>query len=107
MTTADLARPETEEEEERRTSYLELFFDLVFVFAVTQVTALVAHDPTARGFALRALGFGLAWWAWAGYAWRTNAIDVESGVVRVLVLGAAGASFFLAIALPGAFGDDG
>jgi low temperature requirement protein LtrA len=106
-TLEQLAQPETEAEEERRTSYLELFFDLVFVFAVTQVTALVAHDPTAHGFAHGALAFGLVWWAWSGYAWMTNAIDVESPLVRVLVLVAAGASFFLAIALPDAFGDDG
>ena len=98
---------ESEADEERRTSYLELFFDLVFVFAVTQVTALVAHDPTAQGFAHGALVFGLVWWAWSGYAWMTNAIDVESIVVRLLVLVAAGASFFMAIALPDAFGDDG
>ena len=108
MTTLEqLAQPETEAEEERRTSYLELFFDLVFVFAVTQVTALVADDPTAHGFAHGALVFGLVWWAWSGYAWLTNAIDIESAVARVLVLVAAGASFFLAIALPDAFGDDG
>jgi low temperature requirement protein LtrA len=108
MTTAEeLARRESEAEEERRTTYLELFFDLVFVFAVTQVTALVAHDPTARGFGHGALVFGLVWWAWSGYAWMTNAIDVERTVVRTAVLGAAGASFFMAIALPHAFGDDG
>src|SRR3954466_8760 len=106
-TLEELTQPDAGSEGEPRTSYLELFFDLVFVFAVTQVTALVAHDPTARGFAHGALVFGLVWGGWSGYAWMTNAIDVESGVVRVLVLGAAGASFFLAIALPGAFGDDG
>src|SRR5215212_12102967 len=85
-TPEQLVQAETEAEEERRTSYLELFFDLVFVFAVTQVTALVAHDPTAHGFAHGALAFGLVWWAWSGYAWMTNAIDVESPAVRVLVL---------------------
>jgi low temperature requirement protein LtrA len=108
VTTVDeLRQPETEAEGERRTTYLELFFDLVFVFAVTQVTALVAHDPTAHGFARGALVFGLVWWAWSGYAWMTNAVDVENGAVRVLVLAAAAASFFMAIALPGAFDDDG
>ena len=63
-TLEQLAQPETEAEEERRTSYLELFFDLVFVFAVTQVTALVAHDPTrarlrARRARVRARVVGL------------------------------------------------
>jgi low temperature requirement protein LtrA len=106
--TADqLVSPESEEEGERRTSYLELFFDLVFVFAVTQVTSLVAHDPTARGFAHGALIFGLVWWAWSGYAWLTNAIDVERTETRLVMLAATGGSFFMAISLPGAFGDDG
>jgi low temperature requirement protein LtrA len=106
-TADELVRPESEGEGERRTSYLELFFDLVFVFAVTQVTSLVAHDPTARGFAHGALVFGLVWWAWSGYAWMTNAIDVERTETRVLMLAATGGSFFMAILLPDAFGDDG
>jgi low temperature requirement protein LtrA len=106
-TVEQLAQLGTEDDEERRTSYLELFFDLVFVFAVTQVTSLVAHDPTARGFAHGALVFGLVWWAWSGYAWMTNAIDVERTETRLLMLAAAGGSFFMAISLPGAFGDDG
>ncbi len=103
----ELVALETAEEEERKTSYLELFFDLVFVFAVTQVTSLVAHDPTARGFAHGAIVFGLVWWAWSGYAWMTNAIDVERTEMRLLMLAAAAGSFLLAIVLPGAFGDDG
>jgi low temperature requirement protein LtrA len=106
-TDEQLARPESEEEGERRTSYLELFFDLVFVFAVTQVTSLVAHDPTARGFAHGALVFGLVWWAWCAYSWMTNAIDVERTETRLLMLAATGGSFFMAISLPGAFGEDG
>src|SRR5919198_2440423 len=106
-TADELVRPESEGEGERRTSYLDLFFDLVFVFAVTQVTSLVAHDPTARGFAHGALVFGLVWWAWSGYAWMTNAIDVERTETRMLMLAATGGSFFMAILLPDAFGDDG
>src|SRR5919199_5384166 len=106
-TAAELRQPETPAEGERRTSYLELFFDLVFVFAVTQVTSLVAKDPTATGFLHGALVFGLVWWAWSGFAWLTNAIDVESATVRLLMLAAAGAAFFMAIALPHAFGGDG
>jgi low temperature requirement protein LtrA len=106
-TVEELRQPESAAEGERRTSYLELFFDLVFVFAVTQVTLLVAANPTAAGFARGALVFGLVWWAWSAYAWMTNAIDVESFVVRVLMLAAAGGSFFMAIALPRAFTSDG
>jgi low temperature requirement protein LtrA len=107
VTTEQLTQPETREEGERRTTYLELFFDLVFVFAVTQVTALVAADPTARGFAHGALVFALVWWAWSGYAWMTNAIDVERTETRLLMLAAAAGSFLMAIMVPGAFGDDG
>jgi low temperature requirement protein LtrA len=106
-TVEQLVQPQTTAEGERRTSYLELFFDLVFVFAVTQVTSLVADDPTAAGFARGALVFGLVWWAWSAYAWMTNAIDVESFVVRILMLAAAGSTFFMAIALPRAFTSDG
>ncbi|HEY3181204.1 MAG TPA: low temperature requirement protein A [Gaiellaceae bacterium] len=106
-TADELVRPDSEEEGERRTSYLELFFDLVFVFAVTQVTSLVAHDPTARGFAHGALVFGLVWWAWCAYSWMTNAIDVERTETRLLMLAATGGSFFMAISLPDAFGGDG
>jgi low temperature requirement protein LtrA len=110
VTTTDVSQltaPETEAEGERRTGYLELFFDLVFVFAVTQVTSLVSHDPTATGFAHGALVFALVWWAWSGYAWMTNAIDVERTETRIIMLAATAGSFFMAIALPGAYGDDG
>ena len=76
---------ETPEEEERKTSYLELFFDLVFVFAITQVTSLILEDTSAAGFARSALVLGLVWWAWSAYAWMTNAIDIESSVARLIV----------------------
>ena len=103
----ELGGSETEEETERRTGYLELFFDLVFVFAVTQVTALILSDPSAGGFARAALVLFLVWWAWGGYAWMTNAIDVESIGVRIGFLAAAAGSFFMALAVPRAFETDG
>jgi low temperature requirement protein LtrA len=56
------------EETERRTSYLELFFDLVFVFAITQVTSLMLAEPTAAGYAKSALLLAMVYWAWSGYA---------------------------------------
>ena len=67
--------PPTEAEEERHASFLEVFFDLVFIFAITQVTALILADTSAGGFARGALVLGLVWWAWSGYAWATNAVD--------------------------------
>jgi low temperature requirement protein LtrA len=94
-------------EEEKRTGYIELFFDLVFVFAFTQVTTLVLEDTSAAGFARAALVFALVWWAWAAYAWLTDAIDVENTATRLFIFGAMLAVFFVAIALPDAYTDEG
>ena len=108
MTTVDqLSGRETEAEQERRTSYLELFFDLVFVFAITQVTFFIIEHPTAGGFARAALLLWLVWWAWGGYAWMTNAVSIESRGVRIAFLGVTLGCFFVALAVPGAYGDDG
>ena len=96
----------TYEEEERKTSYLELFFDLVFVFAFTQVTALILEDTTPQGFARAALVLAMVWWAWSAYAWMTNAIDVENAVTRVIMFAAMAAGFFMALAVPDAFQDE-
>ena len=94
------------EEEERKTSYLELFFDLVFVFAFTQVTALILEDTSLQGFARAALVLAMVWWAWSAYAWMTNAIDVENAVTRLIMLAAMVAGFFMALAVPHAFADE-
>jgi low temperature requirement protein LtrA len=100
---ADVAH--SEEEHERRTSYLELFFDLVFVFAITQVTALMIGDPTAAGFAKAALVLALIYWAWSAYAWATNAIDLSVPGLRLGYLLAIGASFAMAIGVPDAYAE--
>jgi len=92
-------------EGERRTSYLELFFDLVFVFAITQVTSLMLAEPTAAGYAKSALVLAMVYWAWSGYAWATNAIDLGWPLLRLGYLAAMGASFGMAVAVPDAFGD--
>jgi low temperature requirement protein LtrA len=94
-------------EEEKRTGYLELFFDLVFVFAFTQVTTLVVEDTSATGLARAALIFALVWWAWSAYAWLTNAIDVENVGTRLFVFAAMLAAFFAALAVPDAYTDEG
>jgi low temperature requirement protein LtrA len=99
--------PETPEEEERRTGFLELFFDLVFVFAVTQVVSLILEDTSAAGFARSALVLGMVWWAWSGYAWMTNAIDVDRVGVRLLFLLGMLASLLMALAVPDAYQDEG
>jgi low temperature requirement protein LtrA len=100
---APLVTEPTGEEEERKTSYLELFFDLVFVFAFTQVTSLILEDTSAAGFARAALVLGMVWWAWSAYAWMTNAIDIENAVTRLIVFAAMAAGFFMALAVPAAF----
>ena len=56
---------------------LELFFDLVFVLAITQCTALITSTPTWEGMAQGMLVLGLLWWAWVGYAWLTSVVDPE------------------------------
>ena len=107
MTSTPVEKVEIVEEQERRTSYLELFFDLVFVFAITQVTGLLLEDPSAGGFVRSALILGLIWWAWSGYAWMTNAIDIDSFGVRILFLSSTAGAFFMALAVPEAFGAQG
>jgi low temperature requirement protein LtrA len=93
-------------ESEQRVTPLELFFDLVFVFALTQVTGLLADDPTWEGL-LRGLGVMAAlWWAWSAYAWLTDAIDHDEDGNRLAVLIAMAAMLIVALATPQAFGDD-
>jgi low temperature requirement protein LtrA len=99
--------PATHEEEERRTGFLELFFDLVFVFAITQVVTLIIEDTSAAGFGRSALVLGMVWWAWSGYAWMTNAIDVDRVGVRVLFLLGMLGSLLMALAVPDAYQDEG
>jgi low temperature requirement protein LtrA len=101
------AAPAAAEEREPRTSYLELFFDLVFVFAITQVATLVLDDTSAAGFARSVLVLGMVWWAWSGYAWMTNAVDFRSaGVCLLFLLGMAG-SLYMALSIPDAYRDEG
>jgi low temperature requirement protein LtrA len=101
-----LVEAPTEAEEERKTSYIELFFDLVFVFAFTQVTALILEDTSAQGFLRSALVLAMVWWAWSAYAWMTNAIDIESSVTRLIIFAAMAAGFFMALSVPDAFQDE-
>jgi low temperature requirement protein LtrA len=88
-------------------SPLELFFDLVFVFALTQVTAFLAEDPTFAQLGRGLLILALIWWAWSGYTWLTSTVDPELGLPRLVMFAAMGAMLLVALATPGAFGDDG
>ncbi|HKP18162.1 MAG TPA: low temperature requirement protein A [Gaiellaceae bacterium] len=100
------AERELEGDPEHQVTPLELFFDLVFVFAITQVTALLAHDPTSHGVLRGMLVLAALWWAWTGYAWLTSTMDVDEGGVRLAMLASMGAMLVVALAVPGAFGGD-
>ncbi len=89
--------------EERRTSPLELLWDLVFVFAVTQVTALLSADLTWRGFGQSMLVLALIWWAWSAFVWATNAQAASSPSLRACLLLATLFIFIAGLAVPRAF----
>jgi low temperature requirement protein LtrA len=103
----EVPEPTLDEADEQRVTSLELFFDLVFVFGITQVTTLMAADPTGRGVTRGLLALGALWWAWAAYAWLTNEIDPEEGGVRLVIFTAMAAMLVTALATPRAFADDG
>ena len=84
---------------------LELFFDLVFVLALTQCTQLMADEPTWGGLAKAMLVLAVLWWSWSGYAWLTSLVDPEEGVVRIAMFGAMAAFLIAALCVPQAFGD--
>ena len=90
-----------------RVTPIELFFDLVFVFAFTQVTTLMSEDTTWGGVGNGVMILAALWLAWTGYAWLTNTIDPDEGVVRAAMLVAIIAMFVAALAVPDAFGGEG
>ncbi len=92
---------------EPRVSSLELFFDLVFVFALPQVTAFFASDPTWSGLGRGTMVLASMWWAWVCYSWLTNSVRAEEvGPARFVIFGAMGAMLVASLAVPGAFGAD-
>ncbi len=93
---------------DRRVTPLELFFDLVFVFALTQVTGFLADDPTWPGAGRGALLLATLWWAWVCYSWLTNAVPAEEAIpARLVILSAMAATLVASLAVPGAFGEYG
>ncbi len=79
---------------------MELFFDLVFVFAVTQITAMLAHDLTGSGVLRAVIVFWLVWWAWTQFTWSLNEADTETSVIRLITLIATALAFIMAMSLP-------
>jgi low temperature requirement protein LtrA len=86
---------------------LELFFDLVFVFTITQLTAVLYHDPSWRSLGQVGVMLGVIWWMYGGYAWLTNAVPSHTASRRFLLLAGMGGFFVLALAVPHAFDASG
>ena len=89
--------------EGERVMPLELFFDLVFVLAITQCTTLMSHEPTWTGIGRGMLILALLWWSWVGYAWLTSVLDPEEGGVRLVLFAAMAGFLIAAICEPRAF----
>jgi low temperature requirement protein LtrA len=103
----DQVREGASDPTEVRVSTVELFFDLVFVFAVTQLTSLLAGDPTVAGLGRVVLVFGNLWWIYGGYAWLTNAVPPRACILRLLMLVGMGGFLVVALAIPTAFDGGG
>lgn len=93
--------------EGERVTPLELFFDLVFVLAITQCTGLMSHDQTWSGLIQGLLILGVLWWAWVGYAWLTSVVDPEALAIRGVIFVAMAALLIVAICVQEAFGNLG
>jgi low temperature requirement protein LtrA len=91
--------------EGERVKPLELFFDLVFVLAITQCTQLLVDTRSWEGLGEAVLVLALLWWAWTGYAWLTSVVDPEEGAVRIALIAAMAALLLVALSLPKAFED--
>lgn len=91
--------------ESHRVTTFELFFDLVFVFAFTQVTRLMAHEHSSLGVLQGMVILGLLWWSWVSYSWLSNQAHIDEGVMRLGIMVAMTAMFVAALAIPEAFHD--
>jgi low temperature requirement protein LtrA len=93
---------------EQRVTPLELFFDLVFVFALTQVTVFLTAHLTWTGMLQGAALLAALWWGWVGYSWLTNAVPAEEAIpARLVILTAMAAMLVASLAVPDAFGEYG
>ena len=93
--------------EELRVSSIELFFDLVFVFTITQLTAVLVHHPDGEALAQIVLMLSAIWWMYAGFAWLTNAVPPDRTALRLPLLAGMAAFFAIALTIPTAFTEDG
>lgn len=98
MTTSSILSPD-----DQRVTFVELFFDLVFVFSVTQVVGLLHTGITWPAVGRSVLVFWLVWWAWTQFTWALNAANTDHPRVQLATLAATGLAFFMAVAVPEAF----
>jgi low temperature requirement protein LtrA len=99
-------RPLTTTEDQSAT-FIELFFDVVFVYAVTQTVSLVHEDLSWAGLGRAVVVFWLVWWAWTQYTWALNSADTAHPAVDAVMLVATAIAFLMAVTVPDAFGDAG
>ena len=93
--------------EDQSTTFIELFFDLVFVYAVTQTVSLVHEKLSWAGVAHAVIVFWLVWWAWTQFTWALNSADTTHPAVEAVMLVATALAFLMAVTVPDAFGDAG
>jgi low temperature requirement protein LtrA len=101
------ASTRTVSNEELRVSTLELFFDLVFVFTITQLTAVLVHHPTGKALAQVVLMLTAIWWMYGAFAWLTNAVPPDRTALRLPLLGGMLAFFAISLVIPTAFTQNG
>ncbi len=94
-------------DDDQPTTFVELFFDLVFVFALTQIVSLLASDSSWAGVGRALIVFWLVWWAWTQFTWALNSADTTHPAIELATLAAAVTAVFMAITIPNAFGDSG
>jgi low temperature requirement protein LtrA len=90
-----------------RVSFFELFFDLVYVFAVTQLSHGLLEHLDLRGLAETVVLLLAVWWAWVYTTWATNWLNPDSTGCRLMLIGVMGAGLLMAASIPDAFGDAG
>jgi low temperature requirement protein LtrA len=96
-----------EDEDSARASFVELFFDLVFVFAVIQLAAFMVEHLSPEGIVQGGILLLALWWFWINTTWATNRLDPDRGLVRAVIFALMAAALMFSVSITGAFGDRG